>query len=78
MLRYTLSGPGARLALLLHHDDAEREFAYDRDFMLSPLGEALDNADHYGLTLVSMQNDWISVGHLEEPAVFGLTAPRGV
>jgi hypothetical protein len=29
-------GAGPRLALLLHHDDAEREFAYDRDFALSP------------------------------------------
>ena len=36
MLRYTRSGEGARLALLLHHDDAEREFAYDREFRLSP------------------------------------------
>ena len=37
MLRYTRSGPGARLALLIHHDDAEREVAYDREFRLSPL-----------------------------------------
>ena len=45
MMRYALSGAGARLALLLHHDDAEREFAYDREFRLSPLAEALDHAD---------------------------------
>ena len=45
MMRYTLAGTGARLALLLHHDDAEREVAYDRDFQLSPLVEALDQAD---------------------------------
>lgn len=31
MLRYCKTGSGARLALLLHHDDAEREVAYDRD-----------------------------------------------
>ena len=36
MLRYVLSGEGPRLALLLHHDDAEREFAYDRDFDAEP------------------------------------------
>ena len=36
MLRYTRSFEGARLALLLHHDHAEREFAYDREFRLSP------------------------------------------
>ena len=58
MMRYTLAGKGARLALLLHHDDPEREFAYDRDFKLSPLVEALDKADEYGLTVVSMKRDW--------------------
>jgi hypothetical protein len=50
MLRYTRTGPGARLALLVHHDDAEREFAYDREFKLSPLVEALDKAREYGIT----------------------------
>lgn len=61
MLLYANNGPGARLALLLHHDDAEREFAYDRDFRLSPLAEALDRAKDYGLTLVSMKQDWKTV-----------------
>jgi phosphoserine phosphatase len=61
MLRYTKSGPGARLALLVHHDDAEREVAYDRDFRLSPLADALDNAATYGITLVSIKNDWREV-----------------
>jgi phosphoserine phosphatase len=61
MLRYTRTGPGARLALLVHHDDAEREFAYDRDFRLSPLVEALDKAAEYGITVVSMKRDWKAV-----------------
>lgn len=61
MMRYTLAGPGARLALLLHHDDAEREFAYDREFRLSPLNEALDRADNYGVRIVSMKRDWRTV-----------------
>jgi hypothetical protein len=61
MLRYTKAGRGARLALLLHHDDAAREFAYDRDFKLSPLVEALDKAKDYGITVVSMKNDWKDV-----------------
>ena len=61
MMRYTVSGPGRRLALLLHHDDAEREVAYDREFRLSPLVEALDNAARYGLTVVSMKRDWEAV-----------------
>ena len=61
MMRYTLGGPGGRLALLLHHDDAAREVAYDRDFKLSPLKDALDRAGEYGITLVSMQRDWKTV-----------------
>ena len=61
MLRYVKTGPGARLALLLHHDDAEREFAYDREFRLSPLTEALDKASDYGITVVSMKRDWSAV-----------------
>ncbi|WP_372014907.1 HAD family hydrolase [Pseudoxanthomonas sp. 10H] len=61
MLRYTLAGPGARLGLVLHHDDAAREFAYDRDFRLSPLREALDEGAGYGLTRVSMKDDWTTV-----------------
>jgi hypothetical protein len=65
MLRYTKSNGGARLALLLHHDDAEREFAYDREFRLSPLVEALDRADEYNITVVSMKRDWATVFPLE-------------
>ncbi len=61
MMRYTLGGEGARLALLLHHDDPKREFAYDRDFKLSPLAEALDKAKEYGITTVSMERDWKTV-----------------
>jgi hypothetical protein len=61
MLLHVKSGPGARLALLLHHDDDQREVAYDRDFRLSPLAEALDKAKDYGLTLVSMKQDWKTV-----------------
>jgi hypothetical protein len=61
MLRYTRAGKGPRLALLLHHDDEEREFSYDRDFALSPLAEALDKSSECGLTVVSMKRDWRTV-----------------
>lgn len=61
MMRYTLSGPGRRLALLLHHDDEDREVAYDRDFRLAPLAEALDHADAWGLRTVSVARDWSAV-----------------
>jgi phosphoserine phosphatase len=58
MLRYVRTGGSPSLALLLHHDDAGREFAYDHEFKLSPLVEALDKAEEYGITLVSMKRDW--------------------
>lgn len=58
MMRYVKSGSGPRLALLLRHDDAEREVAYDREFRLSPSSEALDKAQDYGITVVSMKRDW--------------------
>lgn len=58
MIRYTLAGSGPRMAWYLHHDDAVREFAYDRDFKLSALVEGLDHAAEYGIGLVSMKNDW--------------------
>lgn len=61
MMRYTKSGLGRRLALLLHHDDASREFSYDRDFHLSPLAEALDHADEFGFRVISMKDDWAKV-----------------
>jgi phosphoserine phosphatase len=61
MLRYTKGGNGPTLALLLHHDDSEREVSYDRDFKLSPLADALDNAAAYGIQVVSMKNDWNAV-----------------
>ncbi len=57
MMQYCLSGNGPRMAMLIHHDDAQREFAYDRDFKLSPLNEALDVAKEWGIHVVSMKND---------------------
>nr|WP_244304951.1 HAD family hydrolase [Paraburkholderia phymatum] len=61
MLEYTASGPGATLALLLHHDDAGREFAYDRQSALARLDKAWDEALSRGWVVVSMKNDWKAV-----------------
>ena len=41
MLRWTTAGSGARFALLVHHDDAEREWAYDRTSHIGKLDKAL-------------------------------------
>lgn len=58
MIRYTLGGTGPRMGWYIHHDDAAREFAYDRDFKLSALREGLDRAAEYGIGIASMKNDW--------------------
>lgn len=66
MLQWTTLGSGgARLGLLLHHDDAEREYAYDRQSRVGKLDQALDAADQLGWVVVSMKNDWNTV-FLEE------------
>lgn len=61
MLRYTLGGPGPRMGWYIHHDDDAREFAYDRDFRLSPFHEGLDRAAELGIGVASMRNDWKNV-----------------
>jgi phosphoserine phosphatase len=58
MLRWTSAGPGQRLALLLHHDDGEREVAYDRNSRFGRLDEGLDLARRHGWSLVSLRRDW--------------------
>ena len=58
MLEWTAAGSGARFCLLVHHDDAEREWAYDRDSKIGHLDKAWDEAAAKGWTVVSMKNDW--------------------
>lgn len=58
MLRYVAAGGGARLALYLHHDDAEREYAYDRVSRVGKLDKGLDEAAARGWPVVSMKRDW--------------------
>lgn len=61
MLRYTTEGAGPRLGMILHHDDAEREYAYDRESPIGRLARALDEAPARGWQVVSMRADWSRV-----------------
>lgn len=57
MLQYTAGGSGARFGLIVHHADAEREWAYDRKSSVGKLDKALDAAPAAGWTVVDMKND---------------------
>jgi phosphoglycolate phosphatase-like HAD superfamily hydrolase len=58
MLQYVSAGPGSRLVLYLHHDDADREYAYDRKSSFGKLDKGLDEAMAKGWPVVSMKTDW--------------------
>jgi len=61
MLEWTTAGAGLRLGLLVHHDDAAREFAYDRESSVGRLKRGLDEAAARGWVIVSMKRDWQQV-----------------
>jgi phosphoserine phosphatase len=61
MLRYTTEGSGQRFGMIIRHDDAEREFAYDRESHVGRLARALDAAPARGWQVVSMREDWTRV-----------------
>ncbi|MHC5006651.1 MAG: haloacid dehalogenase-like hydrolase, partial [Planctomycetota bacterium] len=52
---------GARLMLLVHHTDAQREWAYDRASHIGRLDKALDEANQRGWTVVDMKEDWNAI-----------------
>jgi haloacid dehalogenase-like hydrolase len=58
MLEWTSGGSGARYELYVHHDDAKREYAYDRKDSLAALDKGWDEALAKGWTIVSMKDDW--------------------
>jgi haloacid dehalogenase-like hydrolase len=58
MLQYTAAGGGPRLLLIVHHDDAEREYTYDRKSSIGRLDRALVEANAKGWTVASMKSDW--------------------
>jgi len=67
MLQITMAGEGRRLALIVHHDDAEREFAYDRQSPVGRLDKALDEARAQNWIVVSMKSDWKKVFAFQNP-----------
>jgi phosphoserine phosphatase len=61
MLEWVTSGPGARLGVLVHHDDAVREYAYDRQAGLARLVRGLDEGPARGWIIASVSRDWNTV-----------------
>ena len=58
MLQWTAAGKGERYMLIVHHTDAEREWAYDRQTHVGRLDKALEEALNRGWTVVDMRKDW--------------------
>ena len=61
MLQWTTAGTGARFAGIVHHTDATREYAYDRQSKVGKLDKALDEATAKSWTVVDMKQDWKTV-----------------
>ncbi len=61
MLEWTAAGNGPRFMALVHHTDAEREWAYDRKSDIGKLDKAWDEAVAQGWTVVSMKDDWKTI-----------------
>lgn len=61
MLEWTTSGSSAVLGVIVHHDDSEREFAYDRNSHFGRLARGLEEGPQRGWTIVSIRRDWKTV-----------------
>jgi hypothetical protein len=61
MLQWTAAGSGARFMGIVHHTDAEREYAYDRQSHIGKLDKALDEANDKGWAVVDMKRDWKTI-----------------
>ena len=67
MLQWTAAGQGARFCLYVHHTDADREWAYDRQSSIGRFDKGLDEARAKGWTVVDMKNDWKRIWPSEKP-----------
>ena len=61
MLEWTTAGRGPRFGLLVHHTDADREWAYDRDSHIGKLARGLDEGPERGWAIVDMEKDWETI-----------------
>ena len=61
MLQWTTEAGKRRLGVVVHHTDAEREYAYDRESKVGKLDKALDEAIGKGWTVVDMKTDWKTI-----------------
>lgn len=68
MLEWTAAGKGKPLMLLVHHTDAEREYAYDSKSAFGKLDTALVEANAKGWVVVDMKKDWKTIFPAETPA----------
>ncbi len=58
MLQWTAPDKGRGLGVIVHHTDAEREWAYNRQSHVGKLDQAMDQAPSRGWVLVDMKRDW--------------------
>ncbi len=58
MIQYSTAGSGKRLGMFVHHDDKDREYAYDRKTHFGTLDKGLDDASKEGWHIISMKHDW--------------------
>jgi phosphoglycolate phosphatase-like HAD superfamily hydrolase len=61
MLEWTTAGKGPRLGMIIHHTDAEREWAYDSESHVGKLSKGLDEAAAKGWIVTNMKSDWQTV-----------------
>ena len=67
MMQWTNSSTGPHFSMFIHHTDAVREWAYDRDSKIGHLSVGLDNAKKYGFVIMDMKNDWLQVFPFQTP-----------
>jgi len=58
MMQWTTSGKGKRLSFFVHHNDAKREWAYDRNSVIGKLDKGFEMAKKNRWLLIDMKKDW--------------------